>query len=161
MFDSILLWLEHWLPLIQGFAALASIGGAVLSWRYALKAQRAREEMIQNIVTSKLISNFELTVRKLHETRAAAVRSDGKPDYSAYQLREQESKKILEFAHAEAKASGSYFRKLPPIWVDLLQSLSSAASKPDAYEIEKASKSLTMVLAELRHQASTRELAPS
>jgi hypothetical protein len=30
MLERALAWIQHWLPFIQGFAALASIGGALL-----------------------------------------------------------------------------------------------------------------------------------
>lgn len=94
--ESILSWLSHWLPIVQGFAALASVGGAVLSWKYALKAQRAREQMTQNIVTSRLIESFDSVVTELHEFRATAVLDDGKPDLATYRLREQHNKRLLE-----------------------------------------------------------------
>ena len=161
MFDLMLTWFQHWLPLIQGFAALASIGGAMLSWRFALKAQRARAEMTKNIVTSKLIAVLEFALKRLDDIREFAVLPDGKPDYSAYRVKGQESKKILESTLAEVKASGSYFRKLPEMWNESIDKLRYAASKPEAHEIEQACKCITFVLAELKLQASTRELSPS
>ena len=76
MLERALAWIQYWLPFIQGFAALASIGGALLSWRYALKAQRAREEMTRNVITSKLVTTLDFVVAQLSELRASAVEHD-------------------------------------------------------------------------------------
>lgn len=161
MADTFLAWLSHWLPLVQGFAALASIGGAVLSWKYALKAQRAREQMTQNIVTSRLIEVFDSTVTELHEFRATAVLVDGKTDLAAYRLREQHNKRLLEETAALAKAATLYLKTKPALWESVLESLGKATAYPTPENIEYACKYLITANAELKLAATTREMGPT
>jgi hypothetical protein len=161
MLERALAWIQHWLPFIQGFAALASIGGALLSWRYALKAQRAREEMTRNVITSKLVTTLDFVVAQLRDLRVSAVAPDGRPDWAAYRAREQESKKILEEALAQARASTTYFRKPPEQWSEMISKLIDASANPDASAIESACKVMMIVSAELKLAAATRELASS
>lgn len=161
MLERALAWIQYWLPFIQGFAALASIGGALLSWRYALKAQRAREEMTRNVITSKLVTTLDFVVAQLSELRASAVEHDGRPDYAKYRARGQESKKLLEEALAQARASSTYFRKPPEQWSEMISKVADASATPDPLKIEYACRFMMMVSAELKLAAATRELAPS
>jgi hypothetical protein len=161
MLQPALDWIKYWLPLIQGFAALASIGGALLSWKYAFKAQRAREEMTRNVVTSKLISTFELALAQLQDFRHEAVGADGKPDYAAYQSREQQNKKVLEEALAQASASSLYFKVRPKTWDETITHLAQASAKPEPIKVEYACKFLKIITAELKLAAATREIAPN
>lgn len=160
MLDTFLTWLSHWLPLIQGFAALASIGGAALSWKYALKAERAREQMTQNIVTSRLVESFDSLVSQLHEFRGTAVLDDGKPDLAAYGLREQYHMRLLEEAAALAKAATPYLKSKPDAWPKLLECLGNAANHPTASNVENACKLLMAANAQLKLAATTREMGP-
>lgn len=159
MFEEALTWFKYWLPLIQGFAALASIGGALLSWKYALKAQRAREEMTKNVVSSRLVSSFEHVLEKLQDFRSSSIGSDGKPDYAAYQRHEQTLKDLLERALAQATAASPYFKVPPKGWQEAVSRVADASVKPDPGRVEYACKQLRIVTEGLKAAASTRELA--
>lgn len=161
MLETFLPWLAHWLPLVQGFAALASIGGALLSWKYALKAQRAREQMTQNLVTSRLIEAFDTVVAELHDFRATAILPDGKLDAAAYRLKEQHHKRLLEEIAALATAATPYLKAKPGNWNGLLDKLASAATNPIPDNIEYVCKFLVVANAHLKLAATTREMAPS
>jgi hypothetical protein len=155
--DELLAWLSRWLPLLQGFAALASIAGALLSWKYALKAQRARDEMIRNVVSSRVIARFEKCLSVLREVRSTCVLPDGKPDEAAYRSREQSLKGELEDTLAIAKAAESYVGS--DLWNQAMNSLVNASASPTSTKIEYVSKFLSLVTEQLKLSATTRELA--
>jgi hypothetical protein len=159
MTESILAWFQHWLPLIQGFAALASIAGALLSWKYAIKAQRARAEMTRNLVTAKLVETIERVLAKLHDFRVMAVLPDGKPDPEAYVVGQQQNKRLLEEVVAQTAATLPYLKELSDLWFRANKQLLEAAANPDPTKVEYACKYLTMISAELKIGAATREMS--
>ena len=61
---------------------------------------------------------------------------DGRPDYAGYRVREQESKKLLKETLAQARASSTYFRKLPAEWSEMISKLTGASAKPGPSSIE-------------------------
>lgn len=157
--DAALALISHWLPLVQGFAALASIGGAIASWKYARKAQRAREEMTRNIIASRVEESFSKCLSYLRELRASAV-GDNKTDYAAYQQHEQNSKHILEDTLATAKAADLYLNGKISTWPQTLEALASASGKPDAFKVDSAIKFLALTIEQIKLAAVTREIAP-
>lgn len=159
--NNFLILISHWLPLIQGFAALASIAGALLSWKYALKAQRAREEMTENVIAARLVERFEKTLNLLKEFRSVSVLENGKPDDTAYRVKEQEHKHLMEETLAVATATAPYFRKKPEAWSSAIGALAEATGNPNALKIEYACKYIALVSEQLKVAASTREFSPT
>jgi hypothetical protein len=161
MYDYLPSWFSHWLPLAQGFAALASIAGAALSWRYALKAQRAREEMIQNVTKARLLATLEKVTSELQKFRTTAILDDGQVDQTAYQMQSQRHKQLLEEAIAQATVAFSNLKVRPDFWKETLLKLAEAADTPDDMKLQSACAYLAIMNAQLKLEAATRELAPS
>jgi len=159
--QTILELITKWLPLIQGFAALVSIGGATVSWRYAFKAKRAREEMTQNIIMSRLLENFTQTSSTLQSFRKKAINERGNVDKELYSLNSQLHMHLLEETTALAKAATEYLVKRPAHWQLTIDSLSAASRYPNPEHIEDACKKLVCTISELKLASSTREMAPT
>ncbi|EQM72923.1 hypothetical protein [Stutzerimonas stutzeri] len=151
----------YWLPLIQGFAALASVAGALLSWKYALKAQRAREQMTKNIVSSRLIQELNEALQYFRSFRQESITQEGKPDFAKYQLHEQRNMHVLEKVSAALVAAAPYFKEKPSTWHDGVHTIAEAARTPRPLNIEGATKTLGLLTEQLRIQATTREISPS
>lgn len=149
-------WFLHWLPLIQGPAALVSIGGAVVSGIFARNSKRAREEMTQNIVAAGLTESFEKALKQLQAFRQDAVDASGRPNLSEYVANEQRHKQLLEDTLASARAATPYLKKKPSMWVETVEKLTDAAFNPTPSRIEIACKFLGLTTAELKLSASTR-----
>jgi hypothetical protein len=160
MFDAALVWFQHWLALIQGFAALASIFGALLSWRFAFKAKKSREEMTSNIITSKLATALEEVVIYLDDLRPKLLSNDGSPDPAAYRNHAESNRRIFSKLLAQVKASEPYFTKKPNDWSRLLIELNHVCYKADAQAVNAAYQKITILLASLNIAATTREHAP-
>lgn len=159
--DLFLTFVAHWLPLIQGFAAIASIFGALLSWRFALKAQKARDQMTQNIVASRLLTTFEQVLSEIQDFRTVHVDENGQPDAKKYQFQYQYLKQIFERTVASAAASTPYLQSKISGWPQLLDALSRASISAKPGDIEAAAKHLYLVVERLRISATTRELQPT
>ncbi|NBD19801.1 hypothetical protein GTZ97_03830 [Aquabacterium fontiphilum] len=157
--EDLLNWFSHWLPLVQGFAALASIGGATLSWKYAIKAQRARNEMTQNIVASRALATFEETLQFLNDARIQISCSTDSEETRQYQY--GELKHRLELATAAAAASAPYLINKIQIWENMTTALSKASIDPRLGSVELATKFLAIAVEQLKIAAVTREIQPT
>lgn len=159
--DSFLALVAHWLPIIQGFAAIASVLGALLSWRFALKAQRARDQMTQNIVASRLLATLEQTLSEIQDLRAEFVDENGQPDVKKYQPQYQHLKQLFERTVASVVAATPYLQSKISGWPQLLDALSSASISAIPRNTEAAAKHLLLAVERLRISATTRELQPT
>lgn len=155
-----LAWLSHWLPLMQGFAALASVVGATLSWRYALKAQRAQEQMTENVVTANVLESLDTMIRELDTFRDTSVNQDGRPNFDAYKRASSRNKAVLEARLAQCRAVQNYIQKKPTNWVEMLNRLSESAREPDSSAIDEVIRVVRLVAEELRVSAIARRMAP-
>ena len=159
--DALLNWIAHWLPLVQGFAALASIGGALLSWRFALRAQRAREEMLQNAISARLLATIERVLAELNNFRATAVDSNGSPDPVAYVQSGEHHKRLLEELFAETTAAKAFTQVRPEVWSAMVSKVLEASANPQPAKLEYVCKYLAMASAELKISATKRQLSPT
>jgi hypothetical protein len=159
--DALIAWVSHWLPLIQGFAALASIAGALLSWKYALKAERAREEMLRNAISSRLAATLERSLSELQTFRASAIDPSGSPDEAQYKQHAQRLKQLLEGTLAEVVAAKSFAQVRPDIWSAFIDKLTDSSANPDPRKIEWVCKYMHMVVAEIGIHVTKRQLSPS
>lgn len=156
--EPILQFIQHWLPLAQGFAALASVIGALLSWRFALKAQKARDQMTRNMVSSRLLAKLESTIAYLKQVRSECVSPNGVADFRAYGLKQQELKHEFEATVSAVAASSPYVQQGTSGWVSLVEALSNAAIAPTSNNVESAAKHLMLVAEQIKVSATTREL---
>ena len=158
--ETVLTWLSHWLPIMQGFAALASVVGAALSWRYALKAQRAQEQMTENVVTANLLESLDTLIQELDIFRVASVEQDGRPNIDAYKRAFSSNKAVLEARVAQCRAVENYIRKKPTDWTNMLSRLDEGSREPDSSAIDEAIRVVRLVAEELRVSAIARRMAP-
>lgn len=159
MIEQQLSWISHWLPIVQGFAALASIAGATLSWRYAIRAQKAQEQMTENVVTSRLLESLDGLLQALDAFLASAIQ-DGKPDPDAFKKAFPNNKGLLERSVALCSAAEFYIRKKPANWGDLLSKLNEGAREPNQHAMNEIARIARLVAEELRLSALAREMSP-
>lgn len=156
--EVFLQFVQHWLPLVQGLGALASVAGAMLSWRFALKAQRARDQMTRNMVASRLLSKLDSTLSYLKQARSELVSDDGNADVTAYKAKQQELKHLFETTVSAATAASPYLAQHTPGWGLLLETLARASISPMPGNVESAAKHLMLVSERIKVAAITREL---
>ena len=159
--DNIISFISHWLPLIQGFAALASIAGALLSWKYAIKAQRARAQMTTNIVSANTLSAFESAIVYIRQKQLDLLGADGLPDYTAYKAEQMNLKHKFEEIVALASAANPYLSNVIPSWHSLLDALGHASINPAPNNVESASKHLIIAVGKMKIAATAREIQPA
>jgi hypothetical protein len=138
-------WLEYWLPFIQGFAALASIGGALLSWKYALKAERIKRDMISNVLLTKMLEDLESSCTHLQIMRESASEQDGSANESEYLLQKMENKRVLEKAFAVVVAAAPTLREIEVKAEPLRDALLKASFDPSAPKIDACIKHLCLI----------------
>ena len=153
-------WIALWLPLVQGFAAVASIGGAVLSWRFAMNAQQARSQMTRNLVASRIVNRFELTLAFLREMRDELTDSEGNADTAGYKSKQYKLKHHLEETMAMARAADPYLDGFVSSWSKTVETLMRAAVKPDSDHLESTTMFLSLANEQLKIRAATREFQP-
>jgi hypothetical protein len=155
-------WLMQWLPFLQGFAALASVVGATLSWRFALKAKRAQSEMLNNAISSRFLATAERTLESLNSFRSKSVNEIGEIDKAAYRRAAEQNKVVIELALSEAVAARDFIRLRPDLWKALTEKLAEGAASPDhPLKIEYACKYLSMVTSEMKVGIASRQLLPN
>lgn len=159
--DTVFAFLAKWLPLMQGFAAMASVVGAFLSLRYALRAEKARKEMAEHLVTARLAEKLQFVANYFATFRQTAVGPEGSADPAQYRQHTQGHMLLLEEASSMAKASEAYFIKRPAGWGALRTSLETAARYPTPNNIETCCKNINDGLAQLSLAATTKAAAPS
>jgi hypothetical protein len=158
--NLLLAFATHWLPIFQAVGALFSVGGAVLSWRFALKAKRERELMTTNVVGATVLEKFESALVQIKKIRNESLRENGLADSSIYQLRQQEIKNIFETATSAATAASPYLKKFLTGWEAMVRSLADASMSPSPANVESATKHLMLCAEQIRISATVRQLQP-
>jgi len=150
--ENIISTLAHWLPLIQGFAALFSIGGAIFSWRYARKAARTRIEMTKNIVSLRVLEKIESNLKEL--------RLINKEFLTGKQHLKNDLKTIFEDCTACINASIPYLDTNKNDFGYTLNKVSDASQETSIGNVDMAIKSLANMLETLKTSATARQVTP-
>lgn len=158
--ESTLALVSHWLPLIQALGAVFSVGGAVLSWRFALKAKREREQMTKNVIAAALLEKFESALLHITRIQRESLSSDGLADAKIYQSKQQEIKHLFGSISSSAGAAKPYLKKSDAEWIGLTLSLSEAANLATSGSVETASKQIRHHAEEIRMSITARQLQP-
>lgn len=148
-------WFIHWLPLIQGFAAVFSILGALASWRFAAIAKQARTEMTKNIIKNDTMFFIQETIIKLNEFRTDAHKQDDK--ISFLNERKADLKNILEVLAAKIIALDPYLSKDIDKWFYIRKSAIEASQNTTYQRIDETIQWLSVLQANLELDVQTRQ----
>ncbi len=159
MITVVLDWIDKWVPLAQGFAALASIAGATLSWRFAIKARKAREQMTENIVATNILASLDELLRELESFRRTATHEE-KPDLEVYRRAFHRNKELLDSIAAKCSAADPYLNRKPRHWSELLEKINAGAREPNANAISEVVRTVRCVAEELRIHSYTKKFSP-
>lgn len=158
--ESTLALVSHWLPFIQALGAAFSVGGAILSWRFALKAKREREQMTKNLIAAALLEKLEAALLHITRIQRESLSGDGLPDAKIYRAKQQEIKHLFEAISSSALAAKPYLKKSDAEWKGLTLSLSEAAHLATSGSVETASKQIRHHAEVIRLAITARQLQP-
>jgi hypothetical protein len=147
----------RWLPLFQSAGALASIIGAIASWRFAKRAAKARDEMTANVVAANCVTSLD-RLRLSLSTYAKEIHGSGDAWFAKLrELRPSLLETLAESRGVLAAAEPYLGRRLPSLKATIAV-LDEAHSDPLQPRLDRALKAMASTLEELRVAATTRNV---
>jgi hypothetical protein len=147
-----------YLPLLQAIAAVASIGGAFASWRFAKRAARARDEMTANAVAADCLATLA-RARQTLSTGCRAIQSSGKEWYPKVLELKSDLRESMSEARGAVKAAAPYLAGRVASVDSTTKALDEALNDMLPQRLDRALEAIMATIEELRIAANARSVA--